>query len=182
MLPPRDDIEYCSTKTYTHAIGLSCCFRQWRAESHCRFLHGYALEVKLTFSCTELDDRNWTVDFGSLKSFKGWLEDTFDHKLLVAEDDPMLKLFQFMESGSEEWSPGFKVNWGMGFNKIADVVVVKATGCEAFARMIFEYGEQWLIDNGYTYHQEERCQRVFLEEVEVKEHAANSAICRRRRA
>ncbi|SVB70610.1 uncharacterized protein METZ01_LOCUS223464, partial [marine metagenome] len=26
---------YQSTKTYGNEVGLSCCFRQWRADSHC---------------------------------------------------------------------------------------------------------------------------------------------------
>ena len=37
------------TKTYGHDLGLSCCFRQWGASSHCRFLHGYALSFSFTF-------------------------------------------------------------------------------------------------------------------------------------
>lgn len=155
-LPPRDDIEYRSTKTYTHSVGLSAAFRQWRADSHCRFIHGYSLQVKVTFSADELDIRNWVVDFGSLKSFKGWLEDTFDHKLLVATDDPDLGAFAKMELAG-----------------LCQLRMVTATGCEAFARLIWEYLESWLIDNGYA-------PRVSLEEVEVKEHEANSAIVRRK--
>ena len=154
----RSDIEYLSTKTYTHAQGLSAAFRQWRADSHCRYVHGYSLQVKVTFKGQELDHRNWIVDFGSLKSFKGWLEDTFDHKFLVAEDDPALPLFREMDK---------EVKHG----KLIQLRVVPATGCEAFARMIWEYLEGWLIDNGYS-------PRVHLHEVEVREHDANSAIVR----
>src|SRR5688572_12134662 len=108
---------YRSTKTYGHEVGLSCAFRQWRAESHCNLLHGYALSVRLEFEAADLDKRNWVVDFGSLKSFKGWLEATFDHRTLVAVDDPLFADFQRMD--------------GFGMLKM---VVVDATGCEAFAR------------------------------------------------
>lgn len=140
-----------SSKTYGHEIGLSAAFRQWRAQSHCRFLHGYALSVHVEFEADELDVRNWVVDFGSLKSFKGVLEDTFDHKVLVAEDDPCLEQFAGMEE------------LGMG-----RVVVVPATGCEAFAKLIFDYAEVWLKDNGYA-------PRVRIHHVTVREHGANSA-------
>jgi len=140
-----------STKTYGHEIGLSACFRQHRAESHCRLLHGYALAVKLTFAAEGLDVRNWVVDFGSLKSLKGWLEGTFDHTLLVAEDDPMKSYLLDLDK--------------MG---LAKVVEVPATGCEAFAELIFHATEIWLEDNGYT----PRCELV---SVEVSEHGANSA-------
>lgn len=145
-------MSYFSTKTYTHAVGLSCCFRQWRAESHCRLLHGYALEVTLIFHARELDVRNWVVDFGSLKSFKGWLEDTFDHRLLVAEDDPARETFLDLER-----------------HGLAKVVLVPATGCEAFAVMIFGAAEVWLKDNGYA-------PRVGIASVKVSEHGANSAM------
>ena len=145
---------FVSTKTYGHEIGLSACFRQWRAESHCRLLHGYALAVRFEFGASELDVRNWVVDFGSLKSLKGWLEDTFDHTLLVAGDDPELEAFKSLAR--------------LG---LARVVVVSATGCEAFAKLIFQCTQVWLKDNGYA-------PRVDLLSVEVKEHGANSAIYR----
>jgi 6-pyruvoyltetrahydropterin/6-carboxytetrahydropterin synthase len=145
-------MSYRSTKTFGHELGLSACFRQWRAESHCRFLHGYALAVRVEFEADELDVRNWVVDFGSLKGFKDMLERTFDHKLLVAEDDPHLdELTQLA---------------GLG---LANPVVVPATGCEAFARIIYDYTKVWLLDNGYR-------PRVRVVSVEVKEHGANSAI------
>lgn len=143
-----------STKTYGHEVGLSAAFRQWRAESHCKYIHGYALAVRVVFEAYELDVRNWVVDFGSLKSFKGMLEDTFDHKLVVAQDDPMLVELQNLEK--------------LG---LAQIVVLPAVGCERFAEYIFGALEVWLADNGYS-------PRVWVREVEVKEHGANSAICR----
>lgn len=159
-LPHRDDIVYGSTKTYVHSVGLSACFRQWRAQSHCRFLHGYALQVHVKFETQRLDERNWAVDFGSLKSFKGWLEDTFDHKTLVAEDDPALELFKDMAKDKRT-------------GQLIQLRIVPSTGCEAFARMIYEYLEGWLVDNGYT-------PRVKLVQVEVSEHNGNSAYVRNR--
>lgn len=143
---------YQSTKTFVHSVGLSCAFRQWRAQSHCRFLHGYALKIKFVFESEELDPRNWVVDFGSLKSLKGWLEDMFDHTTLVAGDDPEMELFVEMCASG-----------------VIDMRIVPATGCESFAWMIYEYAEQWLKDNGYS----PRCRLV---SVEVSEHEGNSAV------
>lgn len=144
---------HVSTKTYGHEIGLSCCFRQHRAESHCRLLHGYALAFKFIFESFELDVRNWVVDFGGLKSLKGLLEDTFDHTLLVAEDDPKKDLLLSLDKE----------------HGVAKVVVVPAAGCERTAQLVFEVTEQWLKDAGYG-------DRVRLRSVEVSEHGANSAI------
>lgn len=141
-----------STKTFGHDMGLSAAFRQWRADSHCNLIHGYALAIRLEFETEELDVRNWVVDFGSMKSLKQMLQDTFDHKLLVAEDDPFLTTFKALQTVG-----------------LADVVIVPATGCEKFAELIFECVEVWLRDNGYA----PRCNIV---QVEVSEHGANSAI------
>lgn len=143
---------YQSTKTYGAELGLSVAFRQWHADSHCRFLHGYALAIKFVFEASELDARNWVVDFGALKSLKWQLEDTFDHKTLVAEDDPEIEAFCDMHA-----------------RDTINMVVVPATGCEKFAELIFGVTEVWLRDTGYT-------PRVRLVSVEVREHGANSAI------
>ena len=70
---------YYSTKTYDHNEGLSCAFRQWRADSHCNLIHGYALGFEITFEAEELDDRNWVIDFGDLGVLKKWLKEMFDH-------------------------------------------------------------------------------------------------------
>ena len=62
---------FYSTKTYGHEAGLSCAFRQPGAtHSHCSLIHGYALSFSFTFAATELDDKNWAVDFGDLGALK----------------------------------------------------------------------------------------------------------------
>lgn len=143
---------YYSTKRYGHEVGMSCAFRQHRAESHCRLLHGYSLSFRFVFGSNELDVRNWVVDFGGLKDLKGILETTFDHKTIVAEDDPQI-----------EW---FREGNRLG---TLELIEVPAAGCEKFAEYVFEVTEQWLKDAGYG-------ARVWLESVEVSEHGANSAI------
>lgn len=143
-----------SGKVYVHSVGLSCAFRQWKAESHCRFLHGYSLQVGFTFRSIGLDERNWVVDFGSMKSLKGWLEDMFDHKTLVASDDPEIDTFRALEQ--------------RGLIQLRELPHV---GMEATAYYIYQYAETWLIDNGYN--------GVELQEVEVREHDANFARYRR---
>ena len=59
----------------------SCAFRQPKAVSHCRFIHGYRLKAKFWFESDKLDSNNWVVDFGSLKPLKKKLENQFDHTL-----------------------------------------------------------------------------------------------------
>lgn len=141
-----------STKTYGNHIGISAAFRQWKAHSHCRLIHGYALGFKFIFEADELDQQNWVVDFGGLKPLKAMLEDTFDHKVVVAADDPHLEYFKEGEARG-----------------VLELVVVPAGGCEKFAELVYECTEQWLKDAGFS----PRCRLV---SVEVFEHGANSAI------
>jgi 6-pyruvoyltetrahydropterin/6-carboxytetrahydropterin synthase len=84
-----------STKRFT---GFPCTHRQWRAESHCRFVHGYSREFYFEFGAKELTKEGWVVDFGGIKEIKTWLEYTFDHTFLVAQDDPQLETFKKLDS------------------------------------------------------------------------------------
>lgn len=154
MTAPAASLIYGSTKTYVHSQGLSCAFRQWRADSHCSKIHGYALQVRIEFEAIQLDKNNWVMDFGSLKEIKEFLEFTFDHTLIVAQDDPFLKSFESMHASG-----------------IADIRYLESTGCEFFAQYIFEAVEDWLKPKG---------DRVRLMKVEISEHEGNSAYARRR--
>lgn len=84
-----------STKRFT---GFPCTHRQWKAESHCRFVHGYSREFYFEFAASELTKEGWVVDFGGLKKLKAWLNSTFDHTFLVAQDDPQLEVFKKLDS------------------------------------------------------------------------------------
>jgi len=147
------------TKTYGHECGLSACFRQHRASSHCQFLHGYPLSFKFTFAASELDENGWVINFGGLKPLKKWLEDQFDHKLLVAQDDPALERLLSLGDGRGRFDSA----------PLAQINVVEAVGCEAFATMAWKRAEQLLDEM-------ELSGRVTLTEVEVREHGANGVI------
>jgi 6-pyruvoyltetrahydropterin/6-carboxytetrahydropterin synthase len=142
---------YMSSKTWDHNLGLSVCFRQPDASSHCNKMHGYSLKVKATFIASELDKTNWVVDFGSLKSFKKMLEDNFDHKTIVSENDPFLDSFKTLHNEG-----------------IIDMLIYPKVGMEAFAFYLYESAESWLMSNGYY-------PRVKLKNIVVSEHPANSA-------
>lgn len=152
-------MKYQVTKTYGHEQGLSCVFRQHRANtSHCQVLHGYALAIGLTFEAETLDDRNWVQDFGGLKVVKKFLQDTFDHKLVIAADDPELDVLTSLG--------------GMG---LADPIVLPAVGCEAFADYIFGWIDNWLYAEQAEHTPFAPAQRVKLIKVTVAEHNGNQA-------
>jgi 6-pyruvoyltetrahydropterin/6-carboxytetrahydropterin synthase len=141
-----------STKHYGHNIGLSAVFRQPNADhSHCHLLHGYSLAFTFTFACKELDNKNWVVDFGGLKQLKAWLEDSFDHKLVVDKKDPALSTMIELEARG-----------------LAEVRVFDGVGAEKFAEHAYEFADNLVyeITNG----------RCWCVKVEVAEHGSNSAI------
>ena len=144
-------MSFISTKTYTHGIGLSCAFRQWKTkDSHCRFLHGYAISEKFNFK-GDLDEKNWVYDFGNLKEVKQFLQDTFDHKTIIAEDDPELETFKKLNEKG-----------------LIQLVIIPAVGCEKFAEYIYDKINPIIIEKSNN--------RVKIISVEVREHESNSAI------
>ena len=144
---------YRVTKTYGNEKGLSCAFRQWRAESHCRLINGYSLGFKITFEAKELDKRNWVYDFGDMKFIKEFLEENFDHVFAVAKDDPERKALEGSNSVIKD---------------IANVRILNNVGCEAFAEYVFDYVAKEI--------QERSKERVRVVSVECFEHGSNSAI------
>lgn len=152
-------MKFYSTKTYGNDRGLSCCFRQWKAKhSHCSLLHGYSLGVRFIFECDKLDSSDWVFDFGSMKEMKTWLDQMFDHTVILSEDDPELQSFQELEKKGG----------------ILNLRILPAVGCEKFAEFIFNKMQE-LIENqrqdGSLLNP-----TVRVKSVEVFEHQANSAI------
>ena len=128
----------------------SCAFRQPKAQSHCRWLHGYRLQSKLWFGCNELDSNNWVVDFGSLKGLKKKFEDQFDHTTCIAKDDPALNYFTDLQN-----------------EDICDLRVMDGVGIEKFA--------EWCFNVGNSYIKKMTGGRCWIDKVEVWEHEKNSA-------
>jgi 6-pyruvoyltetrahydropterin/6-carboxytetrahydropterin synthase len=145
--------KYQSTKEYVDAFPIA--YRQWKADSHCKLLHGYALSIKLTFETDDLDVRNWAMDFGGLRPLKEKLDEWFDHRLLVAEDDPHKD--KLLELGS------------LG---IAKIIQVKYTGCEAIADFLYEYINTILLPS----FGKKESERLWCNCVEVRETQSNTAM------
>jgi 6-pyruvoyltetrahydropterin/6-carboxytetrahydropterin synthase len=130
----------------------SCAFRQWRADSHCKFIHGYRLVAKFWFACTELDERNWVVDFGGLKDLKKVLENQFDHTFCIAADDPLRHEFEQLHR--------------LG---AADLrIMERGVGIERTA--------EWCLNVADTLIRNQTNNRCWVEKVEVWEHEKNSAL------
>lgn len=145
--------KYRSTKTYRQIA--PCAYRQWRADSHCNQIHGYAFSFHFEFETDDLDARNWAFDYGGLRPLKDKLEDWFDHTLLVAQDDPMRD--ELLRLGQ------------LGLAKITEV---EKTGCEGLADFLYEYiNTIFLPSCGKT-----EADRLWCCRVEVRETDSNMAM------
>ena len=86
--------QFKSSKRFT---GFPCTHPQYKAESHCRFVHGYSREFYFEFACNERTVEGWVVDFGGLGEVKKFLEHNFDHTFLSASDDPQLATWRELD-------------------------------------------------------------------------------------
>ena len=140
----------------------SCAFRQPNAahnrqyagenSARCSFVHGYKLTAKFWFSCKELDDKNWVVDFGGLKALKATLQNQFDHTLCIDRQDPLLPLFQQLHEAG-----------GCDLRVMEDGV-----GIERTAEYCFKIADKMV--------REQTNDRCWVDKVEVFEHELNSVV------
>ena len=143
--------KYVLSKNYKE-LG-SVVFRQAKASNHCSRLHGYALSFYFEFEAETLDACHWVMNFGGFRELKDFLEDNFDHTMLVARDDPEIDtLVQLGRKG------------------LAKVVVLEKTGCEAIADYLYDYvNAVFLQASGQQ-------ARVWCCKVEVREKDSNRAM------
>ncbi len=122
-----------------------------RHDGHCRLLHGHDMAVEFTFAAHQRDENGFIVDFGKVKYIKEWLEFNFDHKLLIAADDPEIPYFE-----------------DMNLRGLCDLRVIPGTSAEHIAEYIFEHVTELLkLNEG---------KRVWLTSVRVWEDTRNSAL------
>jgi 6-pyruvoyltetrahydropterin/6-carboxytetrahydropterin synthase len=137
-----------STKRFS---GFPCTHRQWRADSHCKYVHGYSREFYFEFAANELTKEGWVVDFGGLKELKKWLEHWFDHTFLIAQDDPHLEAFKKLDQQG-----------------VIQLRILPNPGMEGTASFVYEAASKILKD---LYGE-----RAWISKVEVSENDKNSAI------
>lgn len=139
--------KFISTKRFK---GYPCTHRQWKADSHCRFVHGYSREFYFEFECSELTQEMWVMDFGGLKEVKAWLEHMFDHTFLAASDDPHLEDFKRLDQEG-----------------VIQLRILPNAGMEGTAKYVYEEVSKMIdkMTDG----------RVKIIKVEVRENEKNSA-------
>lgn len=146
---------------------ISTCHRNYLAEHNpnrdsrkCAWIHGYSRYMQLWFQ-GDLDERSWVMDFGDLKFVKEWLEENWDHKVLISSSDPAMDLIE------ECYQNGLLVptiipdvnGWGPGI----------------------EGSCKWVYDTLNPMVESKTEGRVRISKVEIWEHESNSASYQPRR-
>lgn len=66
-------------------------------DGKCAHPHGHNGRVEVEFSSDKLDERGMVIDFVDIKrELKAFLDQEFDHKMLLRQDDPLVKVFKEM--------------------------------------------------------------------------------------
>jgi 6-pyruvoyltetrahydropterin/6-carboxytetrahydropterin synthase len=81
---------------YMHKVerfhDISCGHRVVGHESKCQYLHGHNYRIHFTCVSEELDNIGRVIDFSVIKEkLCMWLEENYDHKMLIWYKDPLLE-------------------------------------------------------------------------------------------
>jgi 6-pyruvoyltetrahydropterin/6-carboxytetrahydropterin synthase len=61
----------------------------------CKHPHGHNAVAEIEVSADSLDPRNMVFDFSDVKRIaKGWIDSHLDHKMILRQDDPLVKPLQ----------------------------------------------------------------------------------------
>lgn len=148
-------VEYKFTSTKEYVDAFPCAYKQWKADSHCSLNHGYSFSIKFYFGANDLDKRGWVCDYGGLKELKKILEEQFDHRTLIAADDPDLETYKNLEKKG-----------------ILKLTILPGMGCEMIADMLYKFVNGVYIPD---YLGKGEADRIWCYKVEVRETQANMA-------
>jgi len=131
---------------------ISTGHRQWRHDGHCSYVHGYGRFVEITFGSYKLDDRGWVMDFGDLKDVKKWLDQEWDHRVLLAHDDPLINDFKKLHKlggininiMSSNYGPGIEDSCKYVYDNISNIISIKTKNEVWIDKVkIYEHENNW---------------------------------------
>ena len=145
---------YFSTKSF---FDYPCCHRQHKHEGHCRHLHGYSRSFYFKFVSDSLDDKGWVWDFSDCKFIKKYLDEMFDHTVLINEDDDHLDSFRDLHE-----------------RDLLKLVILENVSMEGTAKHLWEWVNRelhWRVNSKVDFNRRVRCWHV-----EVRENNKKSGI------
>lgn len=92
-------------------------------EGKCKHLHGHRGVAEITVRAPKLDDLGRVIDFGVIKQLiGGWIDENWDHNILLHQDDPLTQLFESMGEGHPIFGGKKPYIIGNGLNPTAEVM------------------------------------------------------------
>ena len=80
---------------------IDCGHRVVNHESKCKHLHGHRYRINFVCQAPQLDSIGRIIDFSEIKTrLCAWLEEHWDHRLLLWDQDPHLVALQTLEPAS----------------------------------------------------------------------------------
>lgn len=132
--------------------------RQPAHEGHCALIHGHNWSFEFEFVAKEKDECGFVIDFGKLKPLKKWIDDKFDHALILNESDPQLTSFRQLLDPQSALKEQF-----------ARIVTLPDCSAEGLAEYLFEQSDIIVKELSQ--------ERVAVKRVTVFEDSKNSATC-----
>lgn len=100
---------------------ISCGHRVVGHETKCRGLHGHNYRVHFTLGVPQLDAVGRVLDFSAIKSrLCMWLEENWDHKTLLWDQDPVLAPMRGIARTSDEVVAAIDAILPVPFNPTAE--------------------------------------------------------------
>lgn len=82
------------TTSVTRCFTFDAGHRVYGHEGKCKHLHGHTYKAEVTVTADDLDGLGRVIDFSVLKEkVGGWIDEHWDHNLLLNTDDPLYTLF-----------------------------------------------------------------------------------------
>ena len=100
VITDNDSSVSSSPHMYTITREFNFCYghRLLHYEGKCVHLHGHNGRVEITLASETLDECGMVLDFSELKYVvNNWLEENLDHKMVLAEDDPLVPVLASMQ-------------------------------------------------------------------------------------
>ena len=141
--------EFTSTKSF---FNFPCAHRQYRHDGNCHLIHGYSRSFRIVFGAQTMTKEGFLVDYGDLDELKHWLDENYDHTLVIDIDDP--------------WMDTFKKMHEAGVCKL--IVQEEGPGMEGTAMRICNHADEWLRKRSKG--------RAWVISVEAFENEKNSSI------
>jgi 6-pyruvoyltetrahydropterin/6-carboxytetrahydropterin synthase len=103
--------------------------RQPNHDGHCAWIHGHNWSFEFEFAADTPDECGFVIDFGKLKWLRAWIEERFDHTLVLNEDDPHLPYLR----SALDTQPGDR-----GVGPFAKIIALPDCSSEGLSRWLFE--------------------------------------------